>query len=309
MKKIALILGNGFDISLGLPTSYEDFVSSNIFVQECAKNNGLALYIHKQTIKDHRWIDLEQDLAEYASYLKKPDIVLREYHSLKNAVTRYYQSINEMAEIKKDSLAYQIVVDNYVGRLQKTEEQLLIVNFNYTNSVDKVLDHYMSSFVRKLISICELVLDLINIFYDCVRNYPNLNHLQTIHPHGDVNGHIILGVDDTTSVDECIFLKKSVDINFNKNQIQYELTTYDKIIIFGHSLGKSDHTYFKDVFMQQSESSTSSKDFEIYYYGIEDYYRIMKEIDTLTENRINKFRRNNNVRFIDSSRNDNTHPL
>ena len=49
--------------------------------------------------------------------------------------------------------------------------------------------------------------------------------------------------------------------------------------------------------MQQSESSTSSKDFEIYYYGIEDYYRIMKEIDTLTENRINKFRRNNNVLF------------
>lgn len=59
--KTVVILGNGFDLDLGLKTSYRDFVTS----QECKKlqhgnrNNLLSMILDKFYLQ--HWIDLEEE--------------------------------------------------------------------------------------------------------------------------------------------------------------------------------------------------------------------------------------------------------
>lgn len=86
MKENVLIIGNGFDLDLGLPTAYSDFVSSDYWpdATKVGTNNDsrincngeipdLSLYPlnHKlesviDEAKKEKWFDLEETLLNYA---------------------------------------------------------------------------------------------------------------------------------------------------------------------------------------------------------------------------------------------------
>ena len=53
-----LIIGNGFDIDLGLKTKYSDFIESNCFDEN---KNNLFKSIYR-SYKNMNWIDLENEL-------------------------------------------------------------------------------------------------------------------------------------------------------------------------------------------------------------------------------------------------------
>ncbi len=71
MKKVVVILGNGFNLDLGLKTSYSDFAESD-FWQNLMDNNGhslddprlLGFLNNKYEVE--KWIDIEVALLEYA---------------------------------------------------------------------------------------------------------------------------------------------------------------------------------------------------------------------------------------------------
>lgn len=65
----ALIIGNGFDLSLGLSTSYMDFVNSDEFQILLNMQNQLAIYL-KVNAELQNWIDIENELKLYESYLQ-----------------------------------------------------------------------------------------------------------------------------------------------------------------------------------------------------------------------------------------------
>ena len=60
-----IIIGNGFDLSLGLKTSYKDFIESDSFTLLLKKENSLTIYLNgKQEINN--WVDIEKELTEYS---------------------------------------------------------------------------------------------------------------------------------------------------------------------------------------------------------------------------------------------------
>ena len=61
----ALIIGNGFDLSLGLSTSYMDFVNSDEFQILLNMQNQLAIYL-KVNAELQNWIDIENELKLYS---------------------------------------------------------------------------------------------------------------------------------------------------------------------------------------------------------------------------------------------------
>lgn len=75
--KVLLILGNGFDLSLGLKTSYVNFIESNLFQKRVAIHHypNARIDIHDKNIHNYlsnqkklkNWIDVEMELKEYAS--------------------------------------------------------------------------------------------------------------------------------------------------------------------------------------------------------------------------------------------------
>lgn len=71
------IIGNGFDLDLGIPTRYSDFFSiwesNNLWPFDDSSTN-LGGYIHRLA-KTYNWLDLEMALYQYAAadngYAKK----------------------------------------------------------------------------------------------------------------------------------------------------------------------------------------------------------------------------------------------
>ena len=62
---VTLILGNGFDLNMGLPTAYSDFYKYYMLV-----DSPRSTYLIKQGIgeKPQTWADLEKSLGENSLY-------------------------------------------------------------------------------------------------------------------------------------------------------------------------------------------------------------------------------------------------
>ena len=61
-----LVLGNGFDLDLGLKTRYSDFAGSDEWRKYSSKEGNLFKYLDvKKEIE--RWFDLESELFSYAN--------------------------------------------------------------------------------------------------------------------------------------------------------------------------------------------------------------------------------------------------
>ena len=296
---IALIIGNGFDLSLGLPTSFSHFIKSKYF-RKGLMNNDLYQYMDSVYNSNMGWIDVESELANYSMEHPKSTTLRIEYHQLKQALADYMGEIDYNHDvIDKDSSAYNSFGDYFFSSVgHKPTNKLIVINFNYTHSILKLKRNlYGNGFLSKFLEIAEA-------FSPLMGNDNPFSHIKFIHPHGAVDTGIVFGVDDGSLISpKHTFLKKSCDpsyLAFNPTI----LSNADKIVIWGHSLGESDHAYFVDFFTRQSSSSASRKEIVITYYGEEGYESIIEQLDILTNHNIRGLKINNRLKLIDSSSED-----
>lgn len=299
MERIALVIGNGFDLSLGLPTSFSDFIESTQFDDLLENENSLCEYL-KDINKNSRWIDVEKELANYSNENPNDEDLFDEYEQLKDAFFDYIEEVDSQDyKIDENSNAYMVLGNNYFSKLnQKEQVKVNIINFNYTNTFDRIKRKFMGNAMN---AIFDLIMDLNNIFND---ENPT-SHIKFIYPHGCIkNGYIILGVEDGAEIsEEHIFLKKTCDIEYRQFK-SHVFQECDKIIFYGHSLGKTDHTYFKKFFLEQCKYGVKSKKIRISYYKQNGYHQIMKQLDVLTNHNIGALKEFNDLKLIDVSKND-----
>ena len=80
------IIGNGFDLDLGIKSSYSDFFKSNEFNNLLGSNSScdFAKHLSKENIKgpDVKWVDIEVELKKYVNNLciKSPKEFKLEFH-------------------------------------------------------------------------------------------------------------------------------------------------------------------------------------------------------------------------------------
>ena len=263
-----LIIGNGFDLNLGLKTSYNDFINSNYFL-DILSSNYLAKYlIDKKGLNN--WIDIENEFCNYSnetSYIQDSrENFEKDYIQIKHQLVEYLKSI-EYKDIKKDSYSYKLLEEI------KESQKVTILNFNYTNSIETIFKQ----------NNWELNSKIINIIY-C---------------HGTIqNDDIIFGVEDSAKIKrEHMFLKKSCDIKYPSINVEEHLNREYKIFFIGHSLGKSDYSYFNH-FLYDISSNYNNKEILFTYYG-NDFNKLTMELDELTLGNVSKLRCNNKVIFKD----------
>lgn len=253
MKNI--IIGNGFDLNLGLKTSYSDFIANNSFILLIEKNNSLARYLYQET-QLKNWIDIEKEIVKYSNNVDLDRLnVKKDFNELKTALLDYLK-IAQAKEINKKSKAFEII-EKEIDSIDK------IYNFNYTNSIFKIAETL------------------------------NFNDIKNKHyyVHGSIdNSDIILGVQDNAKINSNhIFFKKSYNENFATTNITKELDECDELIIFGHSLGITDSSYFSD-YIHRLSIHQKNKKLTFYYYKEEGYDDMMKIINDYTRNSLTKFK-------------------
>lgn len=267
---ITFLIGNGFDINLGLRTRYSDFYP--YFINKCSEKNIIKGWLIKDEM---RWADLEKKLGEKVQYVTEEnkeqfyeskeelDSLLLDY--LKNEQNKFNLAgrENEIAGIFADNLTnfYSDFPEAESASLASTiytfsgeEFKYCFLCFNYTDTLDRI------------INVTRKIKTPISTHKSGSRTLNNtLGSL--IHIHGTVNQDMILGVNDTDQINNDMLKKDSefldtfIKINMNngigQNKIKHAnqmISNSHIICIFGMSLGYTDKMWWKELIMWLQKS-------------------------------------------------------
>lgn len=258
-----LVVGNGFDLDLGLPTGYSHFIASPLFDGLVNSGSKTAIYLKKR-LHLQKWVDIETELAELSKHnVVESEQFRKEYIELRKTLTAYINQLDYNV-INKTSGAARLIQD-----LVSKGGELVIVDFNYTESVSVLLADAGSTATH-------------------------------IHIHGRAKEeNIVFGVQDRARIsDNHVFLKKAVSHGFYDEFLAADLmkAATKSVNIFGHSLGITDHTQFYPFF-GAGENSKSYK-INIYYHAEAAFYDLYEQLDRLTDKRLQRFKIQHDFKMI-----------
>lgn len=248
MGKKILILGNGFDLDLGMKTKYSDFMSSKTWTK--AKDGAtftfcnLIYYLEEKKNKE-AWFDLESELLNYALEITEGA----------------YRSPQEDDRTGFDILLY------YLKRYLRQEQE------NYKLNQAPVAVRVMRAVVE-------------NGFFDEIFtfNYTDINRtlaqagvncsIPITYMHGSLKEHdnIVLGIETDKAIHpSCQFMFKTNSRYYRYNNLIESMEKSDEIIFFGHSINGMDFPYFKDFFIKQSQPMEGFKRKTITIFTYDNY--------------------------------------
>lgn len=218
-----LILGNGFDLDLGLKTRYSDFAESTEWKKlyehfKRSTDDNLAGFL-KEKAHESRWFAIEECLAEYAQKkigqqdFRNVDDDKWFFEQLEKQLEEYL-TLQSMDAHEKGHLATQLLDI-------MTEKQIFdkVYSFNY-------IPH-----------------DYLHKWHGC--EYEN----DVIYVHQKLYCGIVLGVaEDDIKDDRYSFLRKVNHKEYPWTDLGHDLMAADEVVFFCHSLNTIDFDYFRDFF-------------------------------------------------------------
>ena len=253
-KKVVLVIGNGFDLDLGLRTSYADFVDSQYFkyLNDASTQNPigimegvdrdrmkmhpnvLASYI--QDKKEHNnWVDLEECIREFCEQqseelvdrgtLRKELFAVRYmlFHYLWKEVSYNFEEKNRYI---KNHIAYRLL-----SSIAQSEVDYQIWDFNYTFS-------------------CQQILEMLQISSQEIDKRLHYIHGVLYKESEQERWPIVLGSNSTSKLQKiCPSAVKSNSLGYHDNCVAFkeDLSKASTIVFMGHSLGSTDRPYFTDL--------------------------------------------------------------
>lgn len=241
MAELAFVIGNGFDIDMGIPSRYSEFADSpefhdltrrmnNMFYKE-ERNKSLVLQL-KQAYVISNWFDIEEEIHKYVvnnSCLNEEIIRLvhSEFDELKKALTNYLNRVTTNFTANSDRKSTYLLY-----KLRECPLSVAEIYFNYTNP---------------------------NIFLKLPLQpeiYNGSQHGFT-YVHGSLKDNdIVLGCDlqEGEKVNRQLSFMYKYNMLNKANHVARNLLEAKEIIFFGHSVNEMDFCYFREFFKVASAS-------------------------------------------------------
>ena len=332
-RKTVLILGNGFDLDLGLKTSYKDFWESNF----CPQKYPAPLIHHlnqrwPDNLEAVKWYDLENELLNYYKSIPDPtkglDIITEEERALLEKFTAYgYASswYNDQIElvaslVNKGVLSYNGNPLGHVGEHLKEDalkspiwrdrKALKLIKEGLCNYLNSIVGqgYNRRSVAFSVLFAAEKAREAGDFFNIYTFNYTELpvdygeGFKDIVHyVHGScLKGKIIVGTRDDQIIDSNYdFLQKSFDPHFNPPALVADLLEADEVIIFGHSIGTNDRQYFKAFFKQQTDYvNPKRKDITIFTRDDDSEVQIKRSLQQMTDGNLSTLYGLNRIQII-----------
>lgn len=257
---LVFLLGNGFDINIGMKTRYCNFY--DFYLKQVSSN---VVSTFKNNIRENieNWADLELQLGEYLECLQEDDAILI-YNDLIKNLQIYIQSEEEKYRydvepniVRKDLISpenylrhmdSQFIISNW----KKTNEnwRVRIISFNYTKSLEKLIAFNNERIVIETVNGHQRYIDAVE------------------HIHGFADDRMILGVNDSKQIknqnlrDYKRIIRRFIKPECNKT---YGLNHGDKctswingaqiICLYGLSLGETDKIWWNKIAKRLVSSS------------------------------------------------------
>lgn len=248
---VTFIIGNGFDLSLGMKTRYADVYEE--YVKE--ENENPVIQAFKDSLKKDKekqcenWTDFEMGMAQYAGVLKEESKLVLCVRDFRKFLTEYLKKQEGLfenmieAHSKTNAFCNAFVdgIQNYAASLTPNEQRLLSKNvefpsfltFNYTRSIEMLVEKRSSK-------------EKIDFYLP-----------DPIHIHNDLGGTIVLGVDNEHQVPLKLsntgrhtFVKQAFNVRYDDERVKKVIRTIHEsstICIYGWSMGESDEFWVDTV--------------------------------------------------------------
>lgn len=262
--KVVFIIGNGFDICLGLKTQYKDFYNYYLN-KETPEDKPQVKNLKEHLKKDHSgedgykyWSDLEIGMGNYAINFSSVEDLKEAYYDLNDNMKAYIKEVNNKdlpssIKVNKliDDLSYpyeylrskfKIDIRKFLNKWETHSYETYIISFNYTDTIERILKIKDGKMRLK-----DSYFQRTNILYPI------------IHIHGKIDEPLI-GVNDkmqiknenlreNEEVQECLVKPKLNEML--AHAIDEKAISLIKgatvICIYGHSLGDSDNMWWELV--------------------------------------------------------------
>jgi hypothetical protein len=317
------LIGNGFDLDLGIDSSYISYYRSRYFLDLCMKS-PVAKYIKSLNEKNYKenWVDFEEAIKLYCINVLGNEFVVDEEKVIKDINIRDFedhfkeirdsiaQFLSEQAskidlstipDTKNSVLIAKEIVDrfertsNLSGGLISENNNIKIITFNYTNSLAKLIEIEARKKWAVTNGYGEKFTNNFQKIKDCI-----------VHIHGSLDTeNIILGIEDVVDIipKETFIVRKSIYVDYNKFSLGL-MSKASNVTIFGHSLGTSDEMYFKKLFnlWKQTPSNNDKRKIKIYHKrGPKQKVYYNNRILELIEYTTSDFKELNDYKFIEVS--------
>lgn len=267
MPNITFMIGNGFDLQIGLKTRYTDFYK--IYCEIKDDDDQIIVNFKKNILQDEahgwkNWSDFELGMGKYSdrffsehSFIRCfTDFVVQFNEYLKNECNsidwvNVAQTVNNEFAESLLNFAQRIksvpleIINQALGTPNSTKSNYAFLQFNYTNAFDILLKRIKPQIFPK--------------------NYSRaVSH--NLHIHGELNNHPAIGVDSISqiinynnfSVDaiKTVFVKplyletiqaRNINVKIPAKKAIAAIGDSDIICVFGASLGDTDKTWWKEV--------------------------------------------------------------
>ncbi|OAD90515.1 hypothetical protein A7A78_06275 [Aequorivita soesokkakensis] len=255
--KILYILGNGFDLSLDIKTSYTDFYNYYKLIESTNENvNKLKKEI---SINYKNWSDLEFSLGQYTQELKTVKEFDEVFDDIGEHLAEYLKKEEDKFDPKKINrekffkdlvrveeylpTADRNILNAYKNKFLSSTWNIEIFTFNYTRTIEKIIGE------KRNVEIGHHPNGTASVILKGVE-----------HIHGYVDKRMVLGINDISQLKNKEFhnnvdiLEAIVKEKCNKayrHTIDDLFTTKIKqanlICIFGSSIGDTDNMWWEQI--------------------------------------------------------------
>lgn len=262
---ITFLIGNGFDINLGLKTRYSDFYD---YYMNLADKDSIILSWMKEDKNKETWADLETTLGEKLNNIGEElldnfmnshdelDYLLLEY--LESEENRYVIDHVEERVLKELSRSLKNIPKELTAEEQRSYEstckafantaiQYWFINFNYTSTLDRIIERAKNS--------------KIDVGAHSFSGSSLKHTLGDVHHvHGTLSEGVVLGVNDESQINndtlaknqilKDTFLKERINRQMGERRTEQAENIIDNsqiICIFGMSLGITDKRWWEKL--------------------------------------------------------------
>ncbi len=259
---VTFLIGNGFDLNLGLKTGYKDFY--NYYT----KANPGDLIANAISADYELWSDLELGLGEFLRKIGPNNLesFLDSKELLEKSLADYL--INESNKVTvKDEQQMQKELESRIPHFYKEFSAIeqaryevflsdtaksikyCFINFNYTDVLDRIIYTCADSGNPFSNHVCKKN----NSRYDDFIIHP-------IHIHGDTNKDLVLGVNDDSQIGnenlrnnqellDCVIKERlNAEIGELKTEMVKDIINNSKYVcVFGMSIGSTDNLWWRTL--------------------------------------------------------------
>lgn len=256
---ILFLIGNGFDINLGMDTRYSDFYK---YYASVTSTNNLILKLKKEIENNIKnWSDLELAFGKHTKHLSSTKEFNEVFVDIEDNLADYLGGIESQFDINKMDVkklySYLVFPENSLPQADKNELlnfknkwankqwNISVITFNYTQILEKLLK-YNGKHIQ------------INSHLSNVNQSILIQRIE--HIHGFIDDRMVMGVNDISQISNNAFhnnqevLESLVKKDCNKAQkhtvddrCKNLISNSNLICIFGSSIGDTDKMWWQQV--------------------------------------------------------------